>query len=57
MLHLSVMKQKNILKKEEYADLVKTYDDEVKKYNNIKKKKIKTLINLESILKKKLLKF
>ena len=34
-----IISQKNILKKEEYADLVKTYDDEVKKYNNIKKKK------------------
>tara|TARA_A100001015_G_scaffold311235_1_gene414101 strand:+ start:1176 stop:1703 length:528 start_codon:yes stop_codon:yes gene_type:complete len=34
-----IISQKNILKKEEYADLVKTYDDEVKKYNNIRKKK------------------
>ena len=34
-----IISQKNILKKEEYEKLVKTYDDEVKKYNNIRKKK------------------
>tara|TARA_B100000989_G_scaffold240415_1_gene187288 strand:- start:176 stop:514 length:339 start_codon:yes stop_codon:yes gene_type:complete len=42
-----IISQKNILKKEEYEKLVKTYDDEVKKYNNIRKKKTKILINLE----------
>ena len=34
-----IISQKNILKKEEYEKLVKTYDEEVKKYNNIRKKK------------------
>jgi len=34
-----IISQKNILKKEEYEKLVKTYDDEVKRYNNIRKKK------------------
>ena len=34
-----IISQKNILKKEEYEKLVKTYDDEVIKYNNIRKKK------------------
>ena len=34
-----ITSQKNILKKDEYAKLVKTYDDEVKKYNKIRKKK------------------
>ena len=34
-----IISQKNILKKEEYEKLVMTYDDEVKKYNNIRKKK------------------
>jgi len=34
-----IISQKNILKKEEYDKLVKTYDDEIKKYNNIRKKK------------------
>ena len=34
-----IISQKNILKKEEYEKLVKIYDDEVKKYNNIRKKK------------------
>ena len=34
-----IISQKNILKKEEYEKLVKTYDNEVKKYNNIRIKK------------------
>jgi len=34
-----IISQKNILKKEEYEKLVKIYEDEVKKYNNIRKKK------------------
>ena len=34
-----IISQKNILKKEEYEKLVKTYDEEVKKYNSIRKKK------------------
>ena len=34
-----IISQKNILKKEEYAKLVKTYEDEVKKFNNIRIKK------------------
>ena len=34
-----IISQKNILKKEEYEKLVKIYDDEVKKYNNIRIKK------------------
>ena len=34
-----IISQKNILKKEEYEKLVMTYDDEVLKYNNIRKKK------------------
>jgi len=42
-----IISQKNILKKEEYEKLVKTYDEEVKKYNNIRKKKMKNLIILE----------
>ena len=34
-----IISQKNILKKEEYEKLVKTYEDEVKRFNNIRKKK------------------
>ena len=34
-----IISQKNILKKEEYEKLVKTYESEVKKYNNIRLKK------------------
>ena len=34
-----IISQKNILKKEEYGKLVKTYEDEVKKFNNIRLKK------------------
>ena len=34
-----IISQKNILKKEEYEKLVKTYDEEVKDYNNIRKKR------------------
>ena len=34
-----IISQKNILKKEEYEKLVKSYDNEVKKYNNIRKQK------------------
>ena len=34
-----IISQKNIIKKEEYAKLVKTYEDEVKKFNNIRIKK------------------
>ena len=34
-----IVSQKNILKKEEYEKLVKNYEDEVKKYNNIRLKK------------------
>ena len=34
-----IISQKNILKKEEYEKLVKTYEDEVKKFNNIRVKK------------------
>ena len=34
-----IISQKNILKKEEYEKLVKNYEDEVKKFNNIRNKK------------------
>ena len=34
-----IISQKNILKKEEYEKLVKTYEDEVKNFNNIRIKK------------------
>ena len=34
-----IISQKNILKKEEYDKLVKTYEDDVKKFNNIRLKK------------------
>ncbi len=34
-----IISQKNILKKEEYEKLVKTYEDEVRKFNNIRTKK------------------
>tara|TARA_B100000963_G_scaffold173365_1_gene150815 strand:+ start:1577 stop:2095 length:519 start_codon:yes stop_codon:yes gene_type:complete len=34
-----IISQKNILKKEEYEKLVKNYEDEVKKFNNIRIKK------------------
>ena len=34
-----IISQKNILKKDEYEKLVKDYDEEVKKYNIIRKKK------------------
>ena len=42
-----IISQKNILKKEEYEKLVKNYEDEVKKFNNIRKKRMRTLINIE----------
>ncbi len=34
-----IISQKNILKKGEYEKLVKTYEDEVERFNNIRKKK------------------
>ena len=34
-----IISQKNILKKEEYEKLLKSYDEEVKKFNNFRKKK------------------
>ena len=34
-----IIAQKNILKKDEYEKLVKNYEDEVKKFNNIRNKK------------------
>ena len=34
-----MISQKNILKKEEYEKLLKSYDKEVKKFNNIRKKR------------------
>ena len=34
-----IVSQKNILKKEEYEKLVRTYENEVKKFNNIRLKK------------------
>ena len=34
-----IISQKNILKKEEYEKLLKSYDKEVKKFNNIRKKR------------------
>ena len=34
-----IISQKNILKKEEYEKLVKTYENELKKFNNIRTKK------------------
>ena len=34
-----IISQKNILKKEEYTKLINTYDNEVKEYNDIRKKK------------------
>ncbi|ARJ47790.1 OmpH family outer membrane protein [Candidatus Pelagibacter sp. RS39] len=34
-----IISQKNILKKEEYEKLLKSYDEEVKKYNDIRKKR------------------
>ena len=34
-----IISQKNILKKEEYEKLLKSYDEEVKKFNIIRKKK------------------
>ena len=34
-----IISQKNILKKDEYEKLVKNYEDEVKKFNNIRLKK------------------
>ena len=34
-----IISQKNILKKEEYEKLLRSYDEEVKKFNNIRKKR------------------
>ena len=34
-----IISQKNILKKDEYENLVKNYEDEVKKFNNIRLKR------------------
>tara|TARA_B100000963_G_scaffold32811_1_gene24388 strand:- start:302 stop:820 length:519 start_codon:yes stop_codon:yes gene_type:complete len=50
-----IISQKNILKKEEYEKLVKTYDEEVKKYNNIRKKKNEEFNNFRINSQKKII--
>ncbi len=50
-----IISQKNILKKEEYENLVKTYEDDVKKYNNIRKKKNKDFNNFRINSQKKII--
>ncbi len=48
-----ILSQKNVLKKEEFNELVKKYDDEAKDFNKIRKKKWTILIIFKLILKKK----
>jgi len=50
-----IISQKNILKKEEYEKLVKIYDDEVKKYNNIRIKKNKDFNQFRANSQKKII--
>tara|TARA_B100000035_G_C20702448_1_gene423237 strand:- start:76 stop:594 length:519 start_codon:yes stop_codon:yes gene_type:complete len=50
-----IVSQKNILKKEEYEKLVKNYEDEVKKYNNIRKKKNEEFNNFRINSQKKII--
>ncbi len=50
-----IISQKNILKKEEYEKLVKNYDDEVKKYNGIRKKKNEEFNNFRINSQKKII--
>tara|TARA_Y100001958_G_C21130147_1_gene471734 strand:- start:258 stop:776 length:519 start_codon:yes stop_codon:yes gene_type:complete len=50
-----ILSQKNILKQEEYENLVKTYDEEVKKYNNTRIKKNEDFNNFRLNSKKKII--
>ena len=50
-----IVSQKNILKKEEFNILVKDYENEVKKFNEIKKKKTDEFNNFSINSKKKII--
>ena len=50
-----IVSQKNILKKEELDNLIKDYDNEVKKFNEIRKKKTDEFNNFSINSKKKII--
>ena len=50
-----IVSQKNILKKEEFNNLVKDYENEVKKFNEIRKKKTDEFNNFSINSKKKII--
>ena len=50
-----IISQKNILKKEEFNNLVKDYETEVKKFNEIRKKKTDEFNNFSISSKKKII--
>ncbi len=50
-----IISQKNIIKKEEFENLVKDYDNEVKKFNELRKKKTDEFNNFSINSKKKII--
>ena len=50
-----IVSQKNILKKEEFNNLVRNYEDEVKKFNEIRKKKTDEFNSFSINSKKKII--
>ena len=50
-----ILSQKNVLKKEEFNDLVKNYEKEAKDFNNIRKKKMNDFNNFQINAQKKIL--
>jgi len=50
-----ILSQKNVLKKEEFNDLVKNYDKEAKDFNQIRKKKMNDFNNFQINAQKKIL--
>ncbi len=51
-----ILSQKNVLKKEEFSELAKKYDDEAKDFNQIRKKKMNDFNNFQINSQKKILK-
>lgn len=50
-----ILSQKNVLKKEEFNELVKKYDNEAKDFNQIRKKKMNNFNNFQINAQKKIL--
>ena len=50
-----ILSQKNVLKKEEFNDLVKNYEKEAKDFNQIRKKKMSDFNNFQINAQKKIL--